>query len=97
MRTINPTTRYKRDYKRELKGLLRLTLDKALDPVILLLAHDVPLPPSLRDHPLSGEYQGSRDCHVKPDLILIYRNPMPKRWNSCASAATANWISDPCP
>ena len=75
MRTISPTTRYRRDYKREAKGPFRLTLDQDLDPVLLLLAHDIPLPTSLRDHALSGEYQGARDCHIRPDLVLIYRKP----------------------
>jgi len=27
------------------------------------------------DHPLSGEWAGFRDCHVKPDLVLIYEKP----------------------
>ena len=31
-----------------------------------------PLPPQYRDHPLRGEFHGSRDCHLEPDWLLIY-------------------------
>jgi mRNA interferase YafQ len=36
---------------------------------------DVPLPRRNFDHPLSGAWRDHRDCHVRPDLILIYRKP----------------------
>jgi mRNA interferase YafQ len=39
------------------------------------LANDEPLPESLRDHALGGEWKDHRDCHVKPDLVLIYIKP----------------------
>lgn len=42
------------------------------------LAGDAPLAGKYRDHPLSGEWQGFRDCHVKPDLVLIYEKPDPE-------------------
>ena len=35
----------------------------------------VPLPPSNRDHALTGDWLGYRECHVKPDLLLIYKKP----------------------
>ena len=38
-----------------------------------LLASAQTLPPSYKDHSLKGEYAGYRDCHVRPDLVLIYR------------------------
>ncbi len=38
-----------------------------------LLAADQALPESYRDHALSGEWAGYRECHLKPDLLLIYR------------------------
>ena len=41
--------------------------------VVQLLASTQPLTPSYKDHALKGEYAGFRDCHVKPDLVLIYR------------------------
>jgi len=40
-----------------------------------LLAFDTPLPHRNFDHPLSGGWTDHRDCHIKPDLILIYRKP----------------------
>ena len=41
------------------------------------LAADVALPAAHRDHPLTGDWKGFRDCHLKPDLLLIYRKPDP--------------------
>jgi YafQ family addiction module toxin component len=43
--------------------------------IVTLLAADTPLPSRNFDHPLSGEWSDYRDCHVKPDLILLYRKP----------------------
>ncbi|MDD6969559.1 MAG: type II toxin-antitoxin system YafQ family toxin [Treponema sp.] len=40
--------------------------------VINRLAKDEVLEPKYKDHPLKGDYLGFRDCHVKPDLVLIY-------------------------
>jgi mRNA interferase YafQ len=42
-----------------------------------LLAADVPLPQRYVDHPLAGEWADHRDCHIRPDLVLIYRKPDP--------------------
>ena len=41
--------------------------------VVRLLCAQEPLPPTLHDHALSGDYVGYRDCHVESDLVLIYR------------------------
>ena len=38
-----------------------------------MLANDEPLPERYHDHPLVGEWKDHRDCHIKPDLVLIYR------------------------
>ena len=38
-----------------------------------MLANDEPLPARHHDHSLAGEWMDHRDCHVKPDLVLIYR------------------------
>ena len=75
MRTTELTTQFKRDYKRESKGQHRATLDATLRPVIEALANDQPLDPRHRDHSLSGELADHRDCHVKPDMVLIYQKP----------------------
>jgi mRNA interferase YafQ len=75
MREIRFTSRFKRDYKREKSGRHGKTLDTTLMKVVNLLACDAPLPRHNFDHPLSGEWSDHRDCHLKPDLILIYRKP----------------------
>jgi len=75
MRRIEPTTQFRRDYKREAKGRHRTTLDADIKPVLETLANDLTLEPRYRDHALTGEWRDHRDCHVKPDLILIYRKP----------------------
>lgn len=75
MRTIRRTTRFKRDYKREAKGRHRQQLDKDLLAIITLLATDVPLAEKHRDHALTGTWSDHRDCHIRPDLVLIYRVP----------------------
>jgi mRNA interferase YafQ len=75
MRTIRRTARFKRDYRREAKGRYRATLDRDLLAVISLLAADAPLPKKLRDHALAGDWKDHRDCHIRPDLVLVYRKP----------------------
>ncbi len=75
MRAIEWTTQFKRDYKREGKGQHRATLDADLFPVVDTLANDQLLEPRYRDHALTGELKDYRDCHIKPDLVLIYQKP----------------------
>ena len=75
MRIVRPTRRFRRDYKREKSGRHSKIIDAALMEVVNLLAADKPLPHRNVDHPLSGEWADHRDCHIKPDLILIYRKP----------------------
>lgn len=71
MRLIDPHSKFKRDYRREKKSDLRL--DAVLTPVINSLAADIALGERHRDHALGGPWKGFRDCHVKPDLVLIYQ------------------------
>jgi mRNA interferase YafQ len=75
VRTIRLSSRYIRDLKRESKGQNRKLLETKLPQVVSLLANDQPLEASWCDHPLIGEWTGYRDCHIKPDLVLIYRKP----------------------
>lgn len=75
MRTINQTGQFKRDLKREAKGKHRATLEDSLMPVLSALAADEPLSPRHCDHALAGDLKNFRDCHVKPDLVLIYQKP----------------------
>lgn len=46
-----------------------------LPEILKLLLVDELLPEKNRDHALSGDWAGYRECHVKPDLLLIYRKP----------------------
>jgi len=75
MRTIEWTSQFKRDYKREGKGQHRTTLDDDLLPIVDALANDHPLELRHHDHRLSGDWKDHCDCHIKPDLVLIYQKP----------------------
>ena len=69
MRTFSRTSQFKKDVKRAQKrGKNLAKLKAALD----LLIEGEPLPPEYKDHPLRGNFVGSRDCHIEPDWILIY-------------------------
>ena len=75
MRKIEHTGQFKRDYRRESRGKYRASLDTLLVPILDALADDQPLEPRHHDHALSGNWKDHRDCHVKPDLMLIYQMP----------------------
>ncbi|MGH7224590.1 MAG: type II toxin-antitoxin system YafQ family toxin [Gemmataceae bacterium] len=75
MRIVKYTNRFRRDYKREKSGQHSKRLDALLLETVNRLADDKPLPRRYFDHPLGGEWKDHRDCHIRPDLILIYRKP----------------------
>lgn len=75
MRAIDRATKFKRDYKRELKGKHRATLGKDLPEILVALANDEPLEPRHSDYNLTGNWVNYRECHIKPDLLLIYAKP----------------------
>lgn len=68
--TVKPTTQFKKDYKLAMRRGLDISL---LEGVIADLAMGIPLPEKNRDHALSGNWVGHRECHVLPDWLLIYR------------------------
>ena len=68
--TVKPTTQFKKDYKHAIKQGLPMV---ELETVIRLLAGGSPLPEKYRDHALCGRWSGHRECHVRPDWLLIYR------------------------
>lgn len=74
MRTIEYANVFKKDYKR-IKVTPRHAKDaeRLLSTIVKLLAEDKELPPANRDHSLSGDWVGYRECHIKPDLLLIYK------------------------
>ena len=67
---IEMSTRFKKDYKLAQKRGYNMNL---LKDVIDILANGEQLPGKYLDHPLSGDYRGSRECHIEPDWLLIYR------------------------
>jgi mRNA interferase YafQ len=71
MKRVFQTNQFKKDIKRLKKR--GKDLDK-LSGVLRLLSTDQTLEEKHRDHSLIGEWSGSRDCHIEPDWILIYRN-----------------------
>ena len=64
------TTQFKRDYKVVVKSGYETAL---LEDVIRLLCEEQPLPEKNRDHALTGNYVGFRECHIQPDWLLIYK------------------------
>lgn len=66
---VKPTSQFKRDYKLAMKRGLKISL---LEEVVVHLALGEPLPDKNRDHPLTGNWFGHRECHIQPDWLLIY-------------------------
>ena len=66
---IRPTSRFQRALKRAAQRGYHTDL---LTAVIKKLADGVPLEQRYRDHALTGDYAGSRECHITPDWLLIY-------------------------
>lgn len=76
MRTIERASSFKKDYKRVgSTPRHRKDLSELLTEVLGLLLHDLSLPQAYRDHLLTGKWSGYRECHMKPDLLLIYSKP----------------------
>jgi mRNA interferase YafQ len=78
MRTIKQVGQFKRDLKREAKGKHRVDLARDFVAIVEALANDKPLTEKFRDHALAGDWKDHRDCHIRPDLVLIYRKPDPE-------------------
>ena len=71
MRKIIWTNQFKKEYKLAIKR--GLPIDE-LDDIIRLLASGHPLPEKHRDHALSNNWAGHRECHVRPNWLLIYKD-----------------------
>ena len=69
-RNVIWTTQFKKDYRKASKRNLPIGL---LDDLIRKLAAGEKLPEKNRDHALSGNWAGFRECHILPDWLLIYR------------------------
>ena len=68
--TVKFTTQFRKDYKLAMKRGLRIAL---LEEVVERLAMGEPLPEKNRDHALTGDWVGHRECHIQPDWLLIYQ------------------------
>ena len=64
------TAKFKDDLKRQVK---RGRDPEKLHAIIAILCARTPLPESLRDHSLAGNWKGWRECHLEPDWLLIYQ------------------------
>jgi len=69
MRTIVHTGQFNRDYKKRHR---EENIDRVLGDVLSRLQAGKPLESKSRDHALKGGYAGCRECHLKPDLLLVY-------------------------
>ncbi|WP_162165546.1 type II toxin-antitoxin system YafQ family toxin [Campylobacter fetus] len=63
---------YSKDYKKAIKKLNKSVLPE-IEYILDKLANDEILETKFKDHQLKGEYKDFRECHIKPDLLLIYR------------------------
>ncbi len=64
------TSVFKKDYKLAIKRNKDISL---LDDIITKLSDGEELPPNNKDHELTGNWKGYRECHIQPDWLLIYK------------------------
>ena len=69
MLILRTTSKFRKDYKLAKKRGLDLGF---LEEVIDQLLNEKPLDKKYRDHALTGNYRGFRECHIQPDWLLIY-------------------------
>lgn len=67
---VKPITQFKKDFKLAMKRSMKIEL---LEEVIAMLAMGETLPDKHKDHALTGNWVGHRECHILPDWLLIYR------------------------
>lgn len=68
-RDIVWTAQFKKDYKLALKRHCDMNL---LDDIIRVLSRGERLPEKNKDHALTGDWAGQRECHIQPDWLLVY-------------------------
>lgn len=68
--TVKFTTQFKKDYKLSMKRGLKIDL---LEQIVASLADGIALPDKNKDHALTGNWAGHRECHILPDWLLVYR------------------------
>ena len=70
MLDIVSSNRFKKDLKLAIKRGYNI---KLLDDVVNMLAMQKPLEEKYKDHELTGDFKGFRECHITPDWLLIYQ------------------------
>lgn len=66
--------RYSNKFKKDFKTIMKRGYNpQLLQTVLDILCNEQPLPPKYKDHNLSGNYAGHRECHITPDWLLIYK------------------------
>ena len=74
MRQLEDTKPFRQDKRRiEMSGRYRRAMKERFAPAVVALLKDEPLDASYHDHALSGDMKGYRECHIRPDLLLVYR------------------------
>ena len=76
---------YSKDYKKSVKKLDKQSL-QMLTVVIDRLANDEILEPKFKDHQLKGKLEGFRECHIKPNLLLVYKKSEARIKNECVKS-----------
>ncbi len=69
MRQVSRANRFKKDYKLISKRGKKL---EKLDAVMFMLAKEGALPPKYKLHKLIGEWEGTWECHIEPDWLLVF-------------------------
>ena len=72
MKTLQPTTQYRKDLKRYKNQPKKLV---ALKDLLYILKNEFPVPSEYHPHPLHGEYKGCMECHVQGDFLLVWFDP----------------------
>ncbi len=61
---------FKKDYARRIQGT---RMEAEFEELLDMLLSGTPLPRNYHDHALAGEWKGYRDCHLRGDMVVIYR------------------------
>ena len=73
MRTVKQTAAFKKCLKRMMAGRYRAVILEELPLIVEMLANDIDLPDRYQDHALAGDWLGHGECHIRPDLLLVYK------------------------
>lgn len=64
------TKKFRKEFEKRIEGT---PMEPELAVLIELLASGAPLPRNYHDHGLTGNWKGYRDCHLRGDMVVIYR------------------------